>query len=261
MKIISIGSGFSALDVKVQKEEHVLVLQQAFPYCIEHINITPDYWVCGDPHGYMDGFKYLLETSDKNLDSMTTLVPSFFTGSFELYRQYCGNTPLGRIENGWSDFQTLLSEVTKKHKVNTFPATSTKYIKINGDTQWSRFAGDKVIFGSVEFDGERISGDHYKWALENKLTAVVLPVCHYLGASQVRIAGFDYAGPRFYSNDARHPWDCELQSNNKDKVLNVSLSILQEWAKAESVHGMKIFSATNDKKSLPNEFLEYLGEL
>lgn len=260
MNLLSIGSGFSALEVRKQSSEKVLVLQEVFPNCIEYLDIVPDYWVSGDPNGYIEGFRYLLDNRNRDIANMEILVPSFFTGDFELYRQYCGTTPLMKKADGWSNFQDLLHRVENIFKVTFFRAVSTKYIKLYSKQNWDRFHGDDVIFGSVEFDNEIVFGDRYKWGLENKLTSTVLPVCHYLKSTRVRLAGFDYTGPRFYSNDARHPWDSESQLQTKDKVLDFSLAVLNEWLQLENVHGMKIFSATKNTQSLPNRFLQYLGD-
>jgi len=86
----------------------------------------------------------------------------------------------------------------------------------------------------------------------------VLPICYSIGAKKVIVYGFDYQGPRFYSEDARHPWNDETQ--NKDASIHFSLNLLKKWVEWEQLHGMKIYSGTKQTISLPNKILNFYQE-
>jgi hypothetical protein len=266
MDLVILGPGKTTLDFK-KGQEKVLAFQNVFPHCLEHLNIIPDYWVAGDPYAYILGLTFLNQNTDKKvLKDIEILVPDIFTKDLAHYRKYCGTTPLMRESGGWQRLQDLLSEASRHYKVRIFPVTTTKHIKTfeNGtqisnlfEEEYVRFMSEKVVFGTVEFDNESVIGDRFKWGLENKLTSVALPVAYYLRSRKVKIYGFDYRGPRFYSDIARHPWNDETQSGNS--AVEFSLSLLQKWLEWESIHQMKIYSGTKDKISLPNKILEYEG--
>jgi hypothetical protein len=266
MELVVLGPGKTTLDFK-KGQQKVLAFQNVFPHCIEHLGIVPDYWVCGDPYAYISGLALLNQNTDKEaLKNIEILVPDIFTKDLSHYRKYCGSTPLMRMMGGWNKLQDLLSSSAEHYKVKIFPTTTTKYIKTfeNGtqisnlfEEEYLRFMSEKVVFGTVEFDNESVIGDRFKWGLENKLTSVALPVAYHLRAKKVKVYGFDYRGPRFYSAVTRHPWNDETQTGNSS--VEFSLSLLQKWIEWESTHGMKIVSGTRDPISLPNKFLEYEG--
>ncbi len=261
-----LGPGKTTLDFSEKKGFEVLAFQEVFPNCIEHLQIIPNYWVCGDPNSYILGMKYLLQNlKNEKLKKTKVLIPKIFTKDISHYRRFCGTTPLIRRQGGWEEFKDLAKQVSKHYVVDYVPTTSTKYIKLFGTNkdlknlnnpgfEFLRFANKDVIFGTVEFDSESVIGDRFLWGLENKLTSVALPICYYLRAKKVCIYGFDYQGPRFYSADARHPWSDETQKNSSSSEF--SLSLLQKWLEWESIHQMKIFSGTKDEISLPNKFLK-----
>ena len=265
-KLALLGPGKTTLDFKPEKQIEVLAFQEVFPHCVSHIDIIPDYWICGDPNSYIVGMKYLLEnTSNEELKKIQVLIPDIFMGDVSHYRRYCGTSPLVRTENGWSTFKQLISEVSSLYDVKIIPVTTTKYIKLFDQSntlkdiqtpnhEYLRFMSEKVIFGTVEFDSESVIGNQFKWGLENKLTSVALPVCYFLRAIQVDVYGFDYQGPRFYSPDARHPWSDETQKAHD--ATEFSLSLLKKWIQWESIHGMKLFSGTSNPISLPSKHLK-----
>lgn len=263
--ITVLGPGITTLDFSPSGEEKILAFQEVFPHCLEKISVIPDYWFSADPSAYLGGLSFLLNNQNvKELKKIKILVPSVFTKDFDHYRKYCGTTPLMRINYGWSIFHSLLLESSKLYETEIIPVTTSKFIKISGEENFNevfsncgkeRFNSEKVIFGTVEFDSESVIGDRYKWGLENKLTSTVLPMCHHLGATTVKIFGFDYQGPRFYSDIERHPWNDETQEGNS--VVDFSLSLLKKWKSWEHAHGMEIVSGTNNKISLINNILEF----
>lgn len=265
-EIIVIGPGKSSLDYGPNANDKVLAFQEVFPNCIEHLSLTPDYWTSGDPNAYVLGFQYLLDnTNNPDLKKIKILVPDSFFGDLPTYRKSFGTTPLMRIDRGWEKFTNLLREVSKEYKVVRIPVVTTKYLALHQkakteldsvfEQEYIRFMLDKVVFGTIPFDSESVIGDTFKWGLENKLTSNVLPICYYLKSKKVKIYGFDYQGPRFYSEIARHPWNDESQI--KDNIVEFSLNILKKWVEWKSIHGMEIVSGTQDPVSLPNNFLTF----
>lgn len=265
-KIVALGPGKSSLDFKNDESYDVLAFQSTFPHCIEHIGVFPKYWVAGDPYAYVEGFQYLLKNKEqfKNKD-LEILLPETFLQDLMTYRKSFGTTPLMRMPNGWDNFRNLIKEVSKYYRLKTIPTITTKYLELHEKKdselklifdegqEFIRFMTDKIVFGTVKFDSESVIGSKFKWGLENKLTSNVLPICYHLKAKKVKVYGFDYQGPRFYSDVARHPWNDETQTGNE--VLEFSLKILERWVEWKSIHGMEIVSGTQDKVSLPNRFL------
>jgi|6_EtaG_2_1085325.scaffolds.fasta_scaffold00426_12 hypothetical protein len=262
-KISVIGPGQSSLEFTKKKEEEVMAFQASFPYCYSLLNIIPDYWVSGDPNAYMGGFEFLLKEGKEEFKKIKILIPDVFCGSLEKYRKYCGTTPLMRAKNGWHAFQNLLKEVSREFKVIKIPVTTTKFIELY-ETRSSdyrkifneeliRFMSEKIIFGTVKYDSESVIGDRFKWGLENKLSSVVLPVCFFLRAESVKIYGFDFRGPRFYSDIERHPWSDETQEGKN--IAEYPLSLVKKWLEWEGVHGMKIILGSKSPACLLNNII------
>ena len=266
-KIIALGPGKSSLDFKNDGTYKVLAFQRVFPHCVEHLNVFPDYWTCGDPYAFMEGFDYLLKNKNLSKNNLKILMPDTFLTDVSTYRKSFGTTPLMRTQNGWQKLTSMTKQISNYYEVKSIPVVTTKFLQLHAkdnnelkmifdeNQEFIRFMTEKVVFGTVEFDSEIVTGFRFKWGLENKLTSNVLPVCHYLGSSKVKIYGFDYRGPRFYSPDARHPWNDETQEGSE--VIEFSLKILKTWLEWKNIHGMEIVSGTKDIISLPNKLLKY----
>ncbi len=271
-KVIVLGPGKTSLefDILAHDECTILAFQEVFPNCISHLGVVPDYWTAGDPNSFINGMQYLLQNKDKKeFNKVKILFPSVFNRDLSYYRMFCGTTPIMRVPNGWYIFKELVKEVSIFYEVQIVPVTTTKYIKLfekdatlksitDEGEEYIRFMTDKAVLGTVEYDSETVAGTKYKWGLENKLTSVVLPICYSIGAKKVIVYGFDYQGPRFYSEDARHPWNDETQ--NKDASIHFSLNLLKKWVEWEQLHGMKIYSGTKQTISLPNKILNFYQE-
>jgi hypothetical protein len=121
---------------------------------------------------------------------------------------------------------------------------------------YMRFMSEKIIFGTVPFDSESVIGDKFKWGLENKLSSHLFPLCYHLGSKEVYIVGFDFQGPRFYSDVERHPWNDETQSNN---IVEYPLNIIKKWIEWKNLHGMKVFNSADGSLSLLSRVLENKG--
>ena len=266
-KLLVLGPGHSVIAqqelIREKRDEYkILAFQATYPHCKTMLNIEPDYWTASDPYGFIEGLQYI---NDEKIKKTTTILfPSLFDKDEHNYRKYCGTTPLLRQPNGWKSFKTLLSNALRYRNMRTIPMTSTKFIKtsstnkdlqsdIFGSEAYYRFMHDEVILGSIPFDSESVIGTRYHWGLENKLTSAVLPISYFLKAKQVYIMGFDLFGPRFYSDDARHPWNDETQASAATKI---PLDIVSTWRDWKEIHGMDLYSASNPDDTLLSKVLE-----
>ena len=134
MKLFILGPG-SSLNHHIEEikkasiTEKLLAFQNVFPNCVDHFDVVPDYWVSGDPNAYMQGFRYLMNTTDKRFLKMQILIPDIFTKGIIEYRRYCGTTPLIRAAGAWQEFEYLLKEVRKRYNTRVVKCTTTKFIK------------------------------------------------------------------------------------------------------------------------------------
>ena len=281
-KLWLIGSSEALLnyDVSKLKTQDTLALQQVFPHITTIFGVVPKYWTWADPNGALEGLQFLDSLTGEGLEQfkdMTIILPEYVAGSAEMFRSHSGTTPLLRQQYGWQAYQHYLSQVSNRGiRVQVLPATSTKYIALNkeseptlenkdwlGEDATSRFALEKFIAGSCEFDSESVIGDKYKWGLENKLSSFMFPMAHALGAKQVFVLGFDCVGGRFYEvygtsktySGTRHPWNDETQSGN---VNQIPLNFIQKWLQWEEHHGMEICNVVENQYTILNSVLEYV---
>jgi len=253
MDIVVLGTGHSvAHNTQSIKgtDKKILAFHEAFPYCHSMYDIIPDYWTWLDPNAAVKGMKYLLASKDERLKKMKILVPSFVTDSFAHFRMYMGTTPLGRQPGGWDEYLNLLYAM---ENIQSIEATTMKYKKLVGQKPG-------LMFGTFEFDSESVVGTRFKWGLENKLTSAVLPVCAwFLNTKNIYILGFDFIGPRFFSEDDRHPWS---DSTQKKIEAQIPLEAVRIWIKLVEQSGVKLFVSSKPEQveSFLHDELEY-GEI
>lgn len=272
-KILLLGPGHSVSQHKdeilsLKQNIKILAFQGVFPHCYTHFGLIPDYWFSADPNAWMEGFEFLCSLDSeqqKDFRDINILIPDHSSKTYADFRMYCGTTPLGRIPGAWSKYLALINELEDcGFNIQILPCTSTKYMALNNarsygifDTDaYVRFMSENIIFGTVPFDSESVIGDKFKWGLENKLSSHLLPLCYYMGSKEIYIVGFDFQGPRFYSDVERHPWNDETQSNN---IVEYPLNIIKKWIEWENLHGMKIFNSTDGSISLLSQVLDYKG--
>jgi hypothetical protein len=272
-KILLLGPGHSVSQHKdeilsLKQNIKILAFQGVFPHCYTHFGLIPDYWFSADPNAWVEGFEFLSSLKpeqQKVFKNIKILIPDHSSKTYADFRMYCGTTPLGRIPGAWSKYVALINKLEDcGFSIQILPCTTTKYMALNNagaydifDTDaYMRFMSEKIIFGTVPFDSESVIGDKFKWGLENKLSSHLFPLCYYMGSKEIYIVGFDFQGPRFYSDVERHPWNDETQSNN---IVKYPLNIIKKWIKWENLHGMKIFNSTDGSISLLSQVLDYKG--
>ena len=246
----------------LRSDDHkVFAFQRVFPNCVRHFDLVPDYWFSADPFPWLEGFEYLASLPPDQIElykKMTILIPSYANDTYAHFRMYTGTTPLGRLEGGWERYRTLKQHLLDSgFNIKVLPCTTTKYLSVNGGGQYGdifeseayiRFMNPKIIFGTTEYDSESVIGDQFKWGLENKLSSNVFPVAFHLGYKELYIAGFDFKGPRFYNDDARHPWNDETQKGKN--LFKYPLELINKWLDWYPLHGMTIYSVVNEEYTM-----------
>ena len=252
----------------------VLAYQRVFPNCYTYYGLIPRYWTGYDPSALVEGLDFLVQLPNSEKERfrhVELLLPSFCAQDFATFRRYCGTTPLGRITDGWKNYNHLVQKTMEMgYNVRVIDCYTSKNIELEEkgynplfkevdifeeENEYVRFMADKPIFGTVKFDSESVIGDHYKWGLENKLSAQALPVAYLLGYKKIFVAGFDLVGSRFYDDNVRHPWDDDLLDQRN--MQEVPLEFIKKWADWTPLHGMKIYSVVEDQYTLVNSVLDY----
>lgn len=277
--VLGPGESINLYPEKIKKlqDKTTLVFQNVFPNCFSMFSLVPDYWTCFDPNSLLGGLEFLdsLEESEsQKFKKMNIIIPHFISGTYNKFRRYCGTTPLGRKPGEWEKYIFLLEKIKEKgYNVDVINGTTTKHIKKFEETSnntfkqhdiydkdaYLRFMYHEPIFGTVEYDHEGVHGSKFKWGLENKLSSAVLPICFYLKAKNVFIAGFDFKGGRFYDiSKNRHPWNDETQ---KQEIQEYPLSLIQKWSEWEQFHDMNLVSVIDEDSSLLSKVLKYEDKL
>ena len=271
--LIVMGPGESVFDVaeeiKTLKNTELFGLQWVFPYTHKLFGFVPDYWTWGDPHGAVAGLKYVLEnhTSHPEIRSMKIIVPEFVCSTYQEFRRYFGTTPLGRNPSLWEEYLSLLSKVSEILSVEKVPSATTKNIylcpydngdflgDIHGEESFVRFMQNPV-FGTVKYDSDKIVGTLNKWGMENKVSSIMFPLAHYLGAENVYCIGFDFIGARIYDkNRSKHAWGANVADLNEN--IRFSLSLVEKWLSWVDYHNMAIYSIAPESTSLLNLVVPY----
>ena len=260
-QIILLGPGSS---LKSQKHKlnnfpkaDLMALQSVFPKCVSTLNISPTMWTWLDPHGAVEGLKYLLENKSL-LKDIKIIIPHFTTKGPEYFKRFAGTTPVN-----WEEYQKLLNEVSLLTDITVFDATTAKNISncpldnrdywgksIHDDEAYLRFMGSRPVFGTVRYDGDYVIGTKYHGGLESKLSSFLFPLCHYLRFNEIYCIGFDFIGPRFYedfSSNFRSAFGQNVTQINDE--IRISLSFIKKWNEWSDLHGMKICSMALDKES------------
>ena len=271
--LILMGPGESvfgiAKDIKALKDTKILGLQWVFPYTHKLFGFVPDFWTWGDPHGAIAGLQYVLENHIRHPEilSMKIIIPHFVSSTYQEFRNYFGTTPLGRDPALWQEYLDLLSKVSEILQIEKVTTTTTKNIflcpqnnrdllgDIHGEESYIRFMNIPV-FGTVKYDSDRVGGSINKWGLENKISSIMLPLAHHMGAENVYCVGFDFIGARIYDKSrSRHAWGADV--TNLNESIKFSLSLVGKWLEWEDYHHMSIYNIADESASLLNLIVPY----
>lgn len=238
MKILTFGTGNSLQDFTKQnsvlKDDIVtFALHRAVPYVLQNSTHKVDYWTWFDPNAAIDGLKYYNQT--KATDFPTIIIPDWLLTA-ESAKPNIGGSFFFSNKEDIKLYEATLSELQHKGKVIALNnIISTKLFKKGHEafTNPSIRFKDKIYYGT-------------DWGLdENKFTLTVLPLCHYLKATEVYSLGFDNQG----ININKMPIHSSKTKPHLDK--------LKTWSEWEHLHGMKIYSCAEDRYTPNNKIITY----
>jgi hypothetical protein len=249
-RFLAIGPGPSAIEFlnsKPELESDIITigLHRVYPLFNKSVGKTLDYWTWGDPHGAVEGLSFF-EKAHSN-DRPKIIVP-FWMRTLSAFSKHSGTSPLtkGPKPNQETYHRVLkyAEDLNQIHYIEN--AVTTKLIEKNHAVFSNldlRFKGENTYFSSAPFDGVLSNS---KWTQENKLTSIILPICHYLGAEEVYCIGFDNKGGGI-SRKILVPYNDEI----KRKVILWT----KDW---QPYHKMKIYNMSPSKHSPNSTFMETL---
>lgn len=240
MKIIAVGPGnstewfFNQKELKIPNGVKLLAFHRVFPF-VEH---SFDYWTWTDPDAAIDGLK-----STKNIPKV--IVP-FWMKSISSQKKHGGTSSIHHQIDKSNFYDKSISALIKNSNINFIEnCVSTKNLS-PVDPVFNRpnlRFDEKVYFGTVPCDGTHSESN---WAKENKFTKEILPICHYLGASEVYSIGFDNQGtgikrviPQFLNSQPLIDsamqkyslWINSFSKFHKMKIINLSSSNFTQLGK------------------------------
>jgi hypothetical protein len=252
MKILTIGPGestqwmFGRGDLNIPDDIIILGMHRVFP----HIkNVSLDYWTWGDPDASIEGLR-CYEKSDMG-ELPNIILPSYFE-DIELFNANAGTSPINHGgKNIISFYNNIVKKLKEENKLNIINNSfNTRILPITHEiysNPQTRFNGESTYFGTVPFDGKHSES---KWAQENKFTSLILPICHYLKATEVYCVGFDNMGTGI---KRKIP-----QSHNNPTAIKEHLSKYSKWVQEwKEYHNMNIYSITPTSFTPNNSVMEY----
>lgn len=259
MKILCVGTGestewfFNQKDLKIPSDVKLLAFHRSFPF----IKQTFDYWVWQDPEASLDGISFFLK--HKKNKTLPHVVLPFWMESINLHKKYAGTSRIHRDPNQCNLYESGISFLKNNNNITLIKnSISTKSININDEVFSNpnlRFNNKNVFFGTVPCDG--ITSE-CNWAQENKFTFYVLPICHYLGASEVYWIGFDNQGSGFQAKLKNYHTKKVTQFHNNKSLMSSSEKKYIPWVKDWApIHNMKIISLAPNKLTQLNKIMDH----
>lgn len=259
-KFLVIGTGdsvihYTKMDIEIPHDIKIIGMHRAFPYFKENAGIEFDYWTWSDPDASIDGLRIYMNTSNGDFEKLPQIILPYYQKNLNLFDKNCGTSPLYVKRERAKDrvfYENSVKRLDELGKITWIEnAINTKTIPTNHDvfTDASvRFNGKHTYFGSVPYDGRRSNTD---WAQENKFTAYMLPIAHYLKATHVFCLGFDNCGKGILRKQ-------QFLNHSPGRVLPLLLKYKKWTHDWVDYHKMNIFSVVEDKFSPNNLVMEYL---
>ena len=234
-KILAIRTGDSTQDfvkknISLRSDITTFALHRAVPFILKNSNHKVDYWTWFDPDAAIDGLKYWNETKDVNFP--TVIIPNWLLKAKNA-KPNMGGSGFYKNSNHIKLYESTLSELQHIGKVIILKNVLSKYNSQPPLSHSDRFL-DKIYFGTSSP------------LTESKLTLNVLPICHYLKATEVYLIGFDNRGTSIGSNSKFH--------NPKTEP---HLKHLKNWVNWEEFHGMKIYGCAESKFTPNSQIIPY----
>ena len=250
-KILALGPGESIagfINGKVPIQDDILVLgmHHVFPKITVPGNKV-DYWTWGDPHAAIAG---LAEYRKLKPGQRPKIILPYWMLDLQTFLKHSGTTPLVRASGTDKElYRTVLESIKGSNELVLIEnAVTTKLLSTSHEVFKNpeiRFNGKNTYFNSARFDTVHSGSD---WTSENKFTSLILPICHYLGASEVYSLGFDNKGKGFNPNRSE-------PAPFSDKFKNKYALWTDTW---QEYHKMKIYNLSPAKYSPNHTFMETL---
>lgn len=250
MKILVIGPGestpwlFNQKNLKIPEDVKTFGLHRVFP----HISKNLDFWTWGDPDASMEGLNLYINSYEEEYPQI--IVPHYMKDTV-IFSKNCGTSPLTRNINAIKAYNSSMQALSKEGKITYIDKCRNTRTLPKNDLVFNipeiRFNSENTYFGTVPCDGIR---SEFDWAMENKFTFTMLPICHYLGATEVYCIGFDNQGTGF----AREIPQFLNDPSKIEAALRKYLKWTEEW---KDLHNMKIYSIIPDKFSPVNSVMEF----
>lgn len=250
-KFLVIGTGDSTIHqatigMNVPNDVIKIGMHRVFPHLNKWSDLKLDYWTWSDPDASVDGLRIYMSKNHiiSNFKLLPQIVLPYYLKDLELFNINCGSSPLYKDEARDDDrkfYKKAIDTLDSAGKITWIDnAINTKTIPIDHDiykNPGNRFKGENTYFGTVPFDG-RHSESH--WAQENKFTAYMLPIVHYLGATHVFCVGFDTFGKGMGRT-------FDFAHNNQRIILNY-LSKYPKWTRDwVKYHNMDIYNVAEER--------------
>lgn len=252
--IFIFGSGASTLAKKGElagiERRDSLAFGHAFKFFIDHMKWFPTYWTFVDPHSTIASLQTIIAKKVKIRTKLLLLGDVTHT-SLANFRKHGFGQPqkspkFDFLKDGYQRYQKLLDQASQFLTIEEVPVRS----------YMSMFGTDKERFPenchSMVTDRSAVPllyvGKHI---LYDKLHVVGLPICVYLGYTEVYILGFDGLAGRFLDG----PNVLKRERKTEGKLCRSYNYIAPLWNQWKEELGMEIYSlAGKDHTVLANHF-------
>ena len=251
MRIITLGTGESC-DFHSSKLNNLNPNIKKFAFhrsfmLLKERGVDVDYWTWTDPDAAESGLEWMKANPTSKHPKI--ILPYWSRSQKDITKFYriAGNLQGSRIK---SHFQLLNSPNVIKNV--TFLNNSINNVKPTHKIEGHRFDHKQVVFHTAS----KLTGNGgATYGAENVFTRHLLPICHYLGATEVYNLGLDNQGLGF--NRGVSQW------KNQSHEVKESLEHFKQWCDWEKYHNMKIYRCMEDRFTnigdiLPHKPLEEL---
>lgn len=245
MKIITLGTGESC-DFHSSKLNNLNPSIKKFAFhrtfmLLKERGVDVDYWTWTDPDAAESGLKWMEE--NPNLPHPKIILPYWSKSYSDIIKFYqiADNLKGSRIKY---HFQLLHSPNIIKNV--TFLNNAVHNLIQNHLIKGHRFDNKQVVFHTPK---KLTKNGDTAYGAENVFTRHLLPICHYLGATEVYNLGLDNQGLGF--NRGVPQW------KNQSYEVKESLEYFKQWRKWKEHHNMEIYRCMEDRFTNIGDILPY----
>jgi hypothetical protein len=249
-RFLAIGPGLSTIEFLKSKPELdpdivTIGMHRVYPLFNNSVGKNLDYWTWGDPHGAVEGLSFFEKADSKNRP--TIIIPPW-QRTLASFAKHSGTSPLTKGPKlDQETYHQVIQYAESVGKVEYIENSVTTKLIAKNHPVFSdiplRFRGDNTYFSTSPYDG---SSSKFKWPQENKLTSLILPICHYLGAEEVYCIGFDNKGGGISR---------KIGVSITDEIKRKMILWTKTW---QPYHNMKIYNLSPPKYSPNHTFMETL---